>query len=287
MAWPATSTTTANLNLRSQPSAGSSVLTVMPRAGSIQITGPAVNGWFPVSYGGKTGFASAQYINPPQTTGDSTGGTTNPTSPYATSTSNTPGTTLNFRSGPGTSNSVLGSIPHGTSLTITGAAQNGWIPVSYNGKTGYVSAQYVNPFTPNPGTPTTPDPGTSVPPPPHVQQPGSPFYNPGSTYGGSQNWYGTPIVEQSQDFDAEWEKSITEQGFGGFGAKANLARNLADRAKSGFSAATMNNLNLDPRTYINQSLGSDFLRNSMAAMTPGQRGEMPGLLQPRARWNDR
>jgi hypothetical protein len=117
--------------------------------------------------------------------------------------------------------------------------------------------------------------------------PGAPFYNPASTYGSNQNWYDTPIVKQSQDFDSEWEKSLTEQGYGGFGAKANVARNLVDRAKSGFSAATMNNPNLDPRTYINQSLGPNFLRNAMASMTPGQRGEMPGILQPRARWNDR
>jgi uncharacterized protein YraI len=219
-----------------------------------------------------------------------------PTTPYGMSTTNA---NLNLRSTASMTGSILTVMPNGSNVTITGPAVNGWFPVSYNGRTGFASAQYINGFTPStPSTGTTPAPTGTTPaptgptPPPTGPQapattPGSPFYNPASTYGSNQNWYDTPIVKQSQDFDSEWEKSITEQGYGGFGAKANVARNLVDRAKSGFSAATMNNPNLDPRTYINQSLGPNFLRNAMASMTPGQRGEMPGILQPRARWNDR
>jgi uncharacterized protein YraI len=218
-------------------------------------------------------------------------------SPYGTSTTNA---NLNLRSTASMTGSILTVMPNGSNVTITGPAVNGWFPVSYNGRTGFASAQYINGFTPStpstgttpaPSTGTTPAPTGPTPPPTGPQAPattpGAPFYNPASTYGSNQNWYDTPIVKQSQDFDSEWEKSLTEQGYGGFGAKANVARNLVDRAKSGFSAATMNNPNLDPRTYINQSLGPNFLRNAMASMTPGQRGEMPGILQPRARWNDR
>ena len=208
MAWPQTSTTTANLNLRSSPSMSGSILTVMPNSSSIQLTGEAQNGWYPVSYNGQTGWASAQYLTTPQA----------------------------------------------------------------------------------PAPSPTPPPETSPAPPPaipHTQSGSSPFYNPASTYGSSQNWYDTPLVKQSQDFDAEWEKTISDQGYGGINTKGNVARNLIDRAKSGFNAATMNNPNLDTRTYINQSLGPNFLRNAMAAMTPIQRGEMPGVYSPVARWNPR
>lgn len=211
MAWPATSTTTANLNLRVSPTTSSQVLTVMPKAGSIQITGPA---------------------------------------------------------------------------------QNGWLPVTYNGQTGWASASYINPPTPSTTTPTTPAPDTSPAPPAPPQsvpagQPQNPFYDPGATDPQGQNWYQTPIVSQSQDFDSEWEKMVTDQGFGGFGTKANIARGLIDRAKSGFGAATMNDPNLTARGYIDNKLGPNFLRSAMAQMTPIQRGEMRGIYSPRARWNER
>jgi uncharacterized protein YraI len=329
MAWPATTTTIANLNLRSSPSTTASILGVMPNGGTITVTGAPQNGWYPVTYNGQSGWASAQYITPPPTTPTTTtgqtlntyGGNTLPGSggtptgggstPYAYSTTSTQGANLNLRSGTGTQYSVIGSIPDGTRITITGPAVNGWIPVTYNGRTGYVSAQYVNPFTPNPTTNTTPPPTTGTTPPPGggtgttpppstgpnppipppqsvpAGQPQNPNYDPGSTYGSTQNWYNTPIVSQSQDFGSEWEKSITQQGYGGFGTKSNIARNLIERAQSGFGAATMNNPNLTPRDYINQHLGPNYLRNAMAQMTPSQRGEMPGIFQPRARWNER
>lgn len=296
MAWPATSTTKANLNLRASPTTASSVLTVMPNGGTIQITGAPQNGWYPVTYNGQSGWAAAQYVNPPAPTTGSTPPPATAPSPYGTSTTNTQGANLNLRSSGSLSASIIGKIPDKSQITITGAAVNGWYPVTYQGKSGFVSAQYVNPFTPStpsdPSTPTTPPPSTSPAPPPPPQspapgQPQNPFYDPGSTYGGNQNWYETPLIKQDQDFDAEWEKTITDQGFGGFGAKANVARNLIDRAKTGFNAATMNNPNLDPRSYINDTLGPNFLRNAMASMTPIQKGEMPGIYQTRSRWVDR
>jgi uncharacterized protein YraI len=239
----------------------------------------------------------------------STGPAPLPTSPYGTSTTTA---NLNLRSSPSTTGSILTVMPNGGQVTITGPAVNGWFPVSYNGRTGFASAQYINAFTPNPTTNTTPPPTTGTTPPPSgggtgttpppstgptppiappqsvpAGQPQNPNYDPGSTYGSTQNWYNTPIVSQSQDFGSEWEKAITQQGYGGFGTKSNIARNLIDRAQSGFGAATMNNPNLTPRDYINQHLGPNYLRNAMAQMTPSQRGEMPGIFQPRARWNER
>lgn len=196
---------------------------------------------------------------------------------------------LNLRSSPSMTGTILTVMPNSTSVQITGEVQNGWYPVTYNGQTGWASATYLTaPQAPAPAPAPTPEPApTPAPSIPHTQDQSSPFYNPTSTYGSSQNWYDTPLVKQSQDFGAEWEKAVSAQGYGGFGTKANVARNLIDRAKSGFNAATMNNPNLDARTYINQSLGPNFLRNAMAAMTPQQRGEQPGVFSPTARWNPR
>ena len=51
------------------------------------------------------------------------------------------GVGVRVRSGPGTSYSQIGTVSTGDSLTVTGKT-DGWYRVSYNGQTGYVSADY-------------------------------------------------------------------------------------------------------------------------------------------------
>ncbi len=58
---------------------------------------------------------------------------------------------LNFRSGPGTSYSVIAVIPAGTIVAHTGASKNGFYEVGYNGTYGWVSASYLTPY--NGGSP--------------------------------------------------------------------------------------------------------------------------------------
>lgn len=50
---------------------------------------------------------------------------------------------LNQRSGPGTNYSILQAFPKGTILNVE-SVENGWVKCTYNSKTGYVSAQYLN-----------------------------------------------------------------------------------------------------------------------------------------------
>ena len=60
-----------------------------------------------------------------------------------TGTVTTAGGHLNLRSEPDKSSAVLAKIPNGTALTVTG--KNGsWYAVSYNGKSGYVAAEYLS-----------------------------------------------------------------------------------------------------------------------------------------------
>ena len=46
-------------------------------------------------------------------------------------------TGMNFRSAPGTTSTVIGSIPAGAQVDVIGS-QNGWDQVVYNGTTGYI-----------------------------------------------------------------------------------------------------------------------------------------------------
>jgi uncharacterized protein YgiM (DUF1202 family) len=51
---------------------------------------------------------------------------------------------INLWAGPSRSTEQLvKGIKQGTSLIATGEAENGWLPVYYSGKSGYVDAQYV------------------------------------------------------------------------------------------------------------------------------------------------
>lgn len=198
---------------------------------------------------------------------------------------------LHLRSGPGTSSAILYTIPGQTQVAITGVPNNGWYPVTVNGKTGYVSGDYLKGITnytpdPTPNPTPTPTPIPTSPTAPITNTGQNPFYNPAATDTQGKNWYDTPLVKQASGFDAEFEKYVTDNGFGGLNRKGDFARSLADRAKSGFASAQLNNPALTNREYLN-SLGSNFLANARAAATPQQRGEQWGIMAPKAHWTSR
>lgn len=51
--------------------------------------------------------------------------------------------TVNFRSAPSTSSSVYQTIKEGSSFEILSKVNSYWYKISYNGKTGYVSSDYI------------------------------------------------------------------------------------------------------------------------------------------------
>ncbi len=65
----------------------------------------------------------------------------------------TPAIGLNVRSGPGTSYNKLGALIFGTEIQVSGIS-SGWAQITYNGKTAYVSATYIQQV----GPPSVPAP---------------------------------------------------------------------------------------------------------------------------------
>jgi hypothetical protein len=51
---------------------------------------------------------------------------------------------LNFRSAPSTSGSIIKTLSKGDTLTVTGSTENGWVPVKHGNDAGYVSADLVS-----------------------------------------------------------------------------------------------------------------------------------------------
>lgn len=121
---------TANLNMRSGPGTGYSVILVIPKGTGVKVESSA-NGWAKIIYNGKTGYVSSTYL--------SSAGSPSPVASHVYTTI----AKLNLRSGPGTGYAVLLTIPQETTLAVLGNT-GGWYKVTYAGKTGYVSGSYVS-----------------------------------------------------------------------------------------------------------------------------------------------
>ncbi|MBQ0026403.1 MAG: SH3 domain-containing protein, partial [Lachnospiraceae bacterium] len=169
-------TASSSLTLRSGAGTSYPELTSISNGTTISLLEAVdVNGttWYKTVYGGKTGYVSGKYVSVTIPIPSSGGDPSTPTEPqqpaepqqpteptsYSGTGVVTASSSLTLRSGAGTGNSALTSIPGGKTITITGGANDSsgtlWYKTSYNGKTGYVSSKYVK-YTPGGEQPTEP-----------------------------------------------------------------------------------------------------------------------------------
>lgn len=175
-----------SLNLRSGPGASFGVVRGLPNGSSVEVMGDAENGFLPVRFNGTKGWASSDYL---RSGGGSTEPTSTPVTPVATNppggepVGDTPvgsarvttvGLSLNMRSGPGTSFGTVRSLPSGATVEVMGDAENGFLPVRYQGSTGWASAAWLGSggTTPPTSTPATPT-ATATPVTPAPTAPGT------------------------------------------------------------------------------------------------------------------
>ncbi len=158
------------LNMRKSP--GGEIITRLSQGTKIVVLDNSDKTWYKISVNGQEGYVSGMYVagaadNAPQTT--PTPSTSTPSTNTGTNTSGTSTgkikcqTSVNLRSEPNTSCSVLASLPNNTTVTVTGKSGN-WYSIIYNGKKGYVSADYLTVSQTSPtGTPATPSTQTPAP----------------------------------------------------------------------------------------------------------------------------
>lgn len=153
------------LNMRSGPGTSYGILVSIPFGASVTVLDSS-SSWYKVTYSGKTGYVLGQYVQITSTTP-----TPKPTAaPTVIGTGKiTASAGLNMRSGPGTSYGILISIPFGATVPVLDISNSSWYKVTYSGKTGYVSSQYIqvtlNP-TPTPKPTPTPTPKPTPTPTP-------------------------------------------------------------------------------------------------------------------------
>ena len=103
-------------------------------------------------------------------------------------------TTVNLREGPSTTTAIIGKIPAGTAIEVTGCSGE-WCQIAFGGKHGYVIATALGapghaPAAPPPGY-GPPPPGYGPPPPPPVYVVPGPYYGPyyyGHGWGWRRGW---------------------------------------------------------------------------------------------------
>ncbi|WP_369899474.1 SH3 domain-containing protein [Bacillus manliponensis] len=126
----------SSLSVRTGPSTSHTVLGSVRKGQVVQVTGE-VQDWLKINYGGQVAYISKDYV--------SKGGSNEGHNNITVQTDGTyvvNATSLRVRTGPATYHSVIGGVVNGQTLQVTGA-QNSWFKINHNGRTGYVSSQYV------------------------------------------------------------------------------------------------------------------------------------------------
>ena len=118
------------LNLRSEPSLQSSILTTASSGAAVTVYENPGNGWYGVNYGGVSGYMSSEYLSFSEELNTELG------------TGSVNGTEVRLRDGAGYSAGTLGYYNSGTSLSITGVSRE-WLKVSVNGVSGYMHSDYI------------------------------------------------------------------------------------------------------------------------------------------------
>ena len=150
------------LNVRSGAGSSYPVISTVSKGATVTILGTS-GSWYKIkTANGKTGYASKDYIS---VSGSTTTTTTTPkptttttkttTTAAATTTGKVTATVLNVRSGAGTSYSVVTKLSKGAVVTILGTSGTWYQIKTANGKTGYVSKEYISVITPATTTTTT------------------------------------------------------------------------------------------------------------------------------------
>ncbi len=126
------------LNLRSSPSSSGERLAIIPQDTVIKVVAEE-NGWVKTTYEGVTGWLSGNYLT---FITNSNNNSPKPVTPVIKEAKINPTGGLNLRSTPSSSGEKLATVPHDTIIQIL-AEDNGWVKTTYNGATGWLSANYL------------------------------------------------------------------------------------------------------------------------------------------------
>ena len=124
------------ITLRSQPSTTASEIAKIPLGSSVGYMSNSTNGFYKVSYNGKSGYALAAYLSAskPAFQNSITYMTVVKCNEW-----------ISLRDNPSTTANKITNIPLGATVIFLGGAANGFYKIQYNGYVGYALAAYLQP----------------------------------------------------------------------------------------------------------------------------------------------
>ena len=118
--------TTGTVNMRSGPSTDTNILRTLAANTSVEVLENRADGWSSVRFNGTSGYIKTELISEAGA----------PSSPSATTLKTTG--SVNMRSGPSTSNSIIVTLAANTSVEVLDTRTDGWSNVRFNGRDGFI-----------------------------------------------------------------------------------------------------------------------------------------------------
>ncbi|OJE52285.1 peptidase M24 [Bacillus proteolyticus] len=135
----------SSLRVRTGPSTSHTTIGSVKKGQVVQVVGE-VQDWFKINYAGQTAYLSKDYVTKGGSNENATQGSNQEQNNNVTvqtgGTYVVNATSLRVRTGPATYHSVIGGVLNGTKLNVVGS-EGSWFKVNYQGKTGYVSSEFV------------------------------------------------------------------------------------------------------------------------------------------------
>ncbi|PKG23200.1 SH3 domain-containing protein [Niallia nealsonii] len=127
----------SSLNMRQSPTASGAVVKKLGRNTKVTVLSES-NGWSKIKSGTQTGYASSGYLSA-SAVGSVVENDADKVPKYVNVKT---GSTLNMRKLPSASAEIIAKLAAGTKVEVS-SESNGWSKISANGKTGYVSSDYL------------------------------------------------------------------------------------------------------------------------------------------------
>ncbi|PGD55275.1 peptidase M24 [Bacillus toyonensis] len=133
----------SSLRVRTGPSTSHTTIASITKGQVVQVVGE-VQDWFKINYAGQAAYISKDYVTKGGSNENGSQGN-NQNNNVTVQTGGTyvvNATSLRVRTGPAAYHSVIGGVLNGTTLNVVGS-EGSWFKVNYQGKTGFVSSEFV------------------------------------------------------------------------------------------------------------------------------------------------
>ncbi|PEQ05805.1 C40 family peptidase [Bacillus toyonensis] len=133
----------SSLRVRTGPSTSHTTIASITKGQVVQVVGE-VQDWFKINYAGQAAYISKDYVTKGGSNENGSQGN-NQNNNVTVQTGGTyvvNATSLHVRTGPAAYHSVIGGVLNGTTLNVVGS-EGSWFKVNYQGKTGFVSSEFV------------------------------------------------------------------------------------------------------------------------------------------------